>query len=347
MLDPLLPAATRSAMPAHGVPASVPGDLAEPGIDAPPATSIAELHERLRLRSAAIHDALRGGTIVQDGFLTASGKTGPPQRLVVTHETLGDVRAIGKSLVGNFPLAEQFANYFAERLGIGHLVAPHVERDGRVVIAMVPGVQAREASVSSAADLEALLRRFYETRLTGVPAEEIANRARIDRQLIQVFDHALAIADRHGRNLLVDADQGALTLIDHSELLYGHRTGAPLAPALMRRFQAGTHLLRPNPVVQLDDDVRALLRERVPPGTVDRMLDDLRAAAGGTLTPAAAGRLANADKARSIGARLNAAIETGALRSRYRAIPEFVMEKIGNLLDDSAALRRLFGLFSR
>ncbi|MCW2920561.1 MAG: hypothetical protein JWL76_435 [Thermoleophilia bacterium] len=321
--------------------------IAEPGIDSAPASSIAELHARLAQRSAAIRDALLGGELVQDGVLAASGITGPPQKLRVIADGVSEIGAIGKSASGNYPLAEQFANDFAERLGIGHLVAPVVERDGRVVIAMVPGVQAREAGVKSADDLEAALRTFYTSRLTGVSADEIASRARIDRQLIQVFDHALAIADRHGRNLLVDADQGAVTLIDHSEMLLGHRAKQPLAPIMMRRFMGGTHSFRPNPVVRLDDDVRAMLRQRVPTGTIETMVDDLRRSSGAAFTKDSAGRLVDGAKVSSIGARLDSAVATGALRSHYMPIPEFLAEQGGNLLDDSAFLRRIFGFFRR
>jgi hypothetical protein len=335
--------------PAPGAAASVGASslIAEPGLGAAPATSIAELHARNAQRSAAIRDALLGGEIVQDGVLSSSGITGPPQKLRVVHEGVGELRAVGKAASGNYPLAEQFANDLAERLGIGHLVAPVVERDGRVVIAMVPGVQAREAGVHSADDLEAALRTFYSSRLAGVSADEIASRARIDRQLIQVFDHALGIADRHGRNLLVDAEQGAVTLIDHSEMLLGHRANQPLVPFMMRRFMGGTGSLAPYPVVRLDDDVRAMLRERVPTGTVDQMLDDLRRSAGAAFTKDSAGRLADAAKAGSIGARIESATATGALRSHYMPIPEFLAETAGNWLDDSSLLRRVVGLFRR
>lgn len=344
-------AAAATVPASHDAPVAAPlvasSVLGEPGIDAAPARSIAELHERLAHRSAAIRDALLGGTIAQDGVLAASGITGPPQKLRVTHESVGEIRAIGKAAAGNYPLAEQFANDLAERLGIGHLVAPVVERDGRVVIAMVPGVQAREAGVKSADDLEAALRTFYATRLTGVSADEIASRARIDRQLVQVLDHALAIADRHGRNLLVDAKLGAVTLIDHSELLLGHRAEDPLAPFLMRRFQAGSHKLTLNPAVRLDDDVRAMLRERVPTGTIDSMLDELRAGAGAAFTKDAAGRLVDPDLSAAIGRRVESAIDTGVLRSQYRMFPEFMFEHVGNLLDDSALLRTAVKLIRR
>jgi hypothetical protein len=348
----LEPVTTTQVQVAPLAPSLAPGAgatslLAEPGIDAPAAHSIAELHERLAHRSTAIRDALLGGELVQDGVLTASGITGPPQKLRVITDGVGELRAVGKAASGNYPLAEQFANDLAERLGIGHLVAPVVERVGRVVIAMVPGVQARQAGVHSAADLEASLRTFYAQRLTGVSAEEIASRARIDRQLIQVFDHALGIADRHGRNLLVDAEQGAVTLIDHSEMLLGHRAKQPLVPIMMRRFMGGTRSFAPNPVVRLDDDVRAMLRERVPTGTVDGMLDDLRRSAGAAFTKDSAGRLVDAAKAGSIGARIESATATGALRSHYMPIPEFLAETAGNWLDDSAFLRRIFGFFRR
>ena len=341
------PVAELPAIASTGAASGASSLLAEPGIDTAPATSIAELHTRLAQRSTAIHDALLGGELVQDGVLSASGITGPPQRLRVFHEGVGELRAVGKAASGNYPLAEQFANDLAERLGIGHLVAPVVERDGRVVIAMMPGVQAREAGVHSADDLEAVLRTFYTSRLTGVSADDIASRARIDRQLVQVFDHALGIADRHGRNLLVDAEQGAVTLIDHSEMLLGHRAKQPFVPFMMRRFMGGTGSLAPNPVVRIDDDVRAMLRERVPAGSVDQMLDDLRRSAGAAFTKDSAGRLVDAAKAGSIGARIESAATTGALRSHYMPIPEFLAETGGNWLDDSALLRRVVGLFRR
>ncbi len=340
-------APTAALASAVAAPAPAPALIGEPGIDATPATSIAELHERLAHRSTAIRDALLGGEIVQDGVLTASGITGPPQKLRVTADAVGEIRAIGKAASGNYPLAEQFANDLAERLGIGHLVAPVVERDGRVVIAMVPGVQARQAGVNSVDELEAALRTFYAQRLTGVSADEIASRARIDRQLIQVFDHALGIADRHGRNLLVDAEHGAVTLIDHSEMLLGHRAKAPLVPMMMRRFMGGTQSVSLNPVVRLDDDVRAMLRERVPTGTIESMLDDLRSSAGAAFTKDNAGRLVDATKTQFIGARIDSAAATGALRSHYVPIPEFLAETGGNWLDDSAFLRRLVGMFRR
>lgn len=343
------PTAATGAAPTAG--ASVTAAVAatvEPGITAVRADSIASLHARLAERSGAIRDALLSGQLVQDGMLDTSGITGPPQRLRVLHDSVGEIGAIGKSAAGNYVLAEQFANDLAERMGIGHLVAPVVERDGRVVIAMVDGVQAREAGLQSANDLEASLRRFYAQHTVGVSPDDIARQARIDRQLVQVFDQALAIADRHGRNLLGNPATGAITLIDHSEMLSGQLDDAhAAAPFMMRRFQAGTGVHSLVQTVRIDDDVRALLRERVPSGTVDSMLEELRAKAGDGFTPERAGRLVDPEKAAAIGKRLDVAAETGLLRSRYIPLREFQYERLGNLLDDSPAFRSVVNLFRR
>lgn len=335
---------TTAAAPATAA-ATTNAAAATGAIDQPRARSIAELQERLAERSAAIRDALLGGELVQEGVLGSSGITGPPQLLRVSDPSVGEVRAIGKNAAGTYPIAEEFAVRMANRLGIGHLVAPTVERDERVVMALVPGVQARQAGVNDAKDLEQALQRFYANRLQGVSRAAIADQARIDRQLVQVLDHALAIADRHGRNILVDDVGGAVTLIDHSELLLGHDARRPLEPLLMRGFQAGRGARELHPVVQLDDDVRALVAERMPRGTVDELLRDLRARPD--FGPATAGRLADEEAVASITARLEDVAERGQLRSTYKPAIELLMERGGNLIDDHAMLRRLIGFLRR
>jgi hypothetical protein len=337
--------ATATAPPAGGALPPAAADGAAALVEPPRARSIAELHARLAERSAAVRDALLGGELVQEGVLGRSGITGPPVLLRAIDPRVGEVEAIGKNISGSYPIAEEFAARFAERLGIGHLVAPTVERDGRIVLALVPGVQARQAHVESAADLEHALRRFYSARLEGVSRAAIADQARIDRQLVQVLDHALAIADRHGRNILVDDAGGAVTLIDHSELLLGNRAAHPLEPTLMRSFLAGRGAHGLDQQVRLDDDVRALVAERMPHGSVDELLADLRARPD--FSRATAGRLVDDAAVASITTRLDDTIAHGVLRYRHNPALEVAFEHVGNLLDDHAALRRLVGLVRR
>ena len=297
-------------------------------------------------QNAAMRDALRGGTLVQDprGRMASSGITGPPQLVQVTDAKLGTVPAIRKQGVGTYPLAEEFATDLAERMGIGYLGAPSVEGDGAVITELVTGTQARKAHVLSSRDLEQAIAGELRARVPGATMAEVADRARIDRQLVQVFDHALAIPDRHGRNLMVDPGR-RVTMIDHSELLGGTANGVAGEPRMMRRYMSGVTTLGARQQVPIDADVRALIAERMPAGTIDTMLGQLRARPG--FGPATAGKLVDDGLARTIGERLDDVVTSGVARYRYDAKLEFVFEHFGNLIDDYPKLASLVTKFHR
>ncbi len=312
---------------------------------APAHPDIQSLQRDLADRSAVVADALRGAALVEDGVLGHSGITGPPMLVHAHDPVLGTVRALSKGAAGNHPMAEEFAERLATQLGIGHLVAPTVERDGRVVVALVDGVQGRHAGVHGARDIERTLRRFYAEQLPHLPSDATANQARIDRQLVQVFDYVLAIKDRHGRNLLVDDPTSRLTLIDHSELLLGNRASDPLEPAMMGAYMAGSSPLPGTHVLVLDDDVQRLVGERVPTGWVDDTLDELRERPNfGADT---AGRLADEAAASTIAKRSASVVETGEIRYRFNPFVDFSFEHVGNWLNDSALLRTLVAWIRR
>ncbi|MCW2923758.1 MAG: hypothetical protein JWM98_1162 [Thermoleophilia bacterium] len=292
--------------------------------------SIEELQRSITSSNASIRDALRGGQLVERGLLGASGITGPPMRVEITGTDGVGLAALSK--LHDHPYAEELATGLAERMGIGHLLVPTVERDGKMVIKFVDALQGREAGLDDADALEAQLRTFYEQRLVGVPADQIAKQARIERQLIQTFDHGLAIADRHKRNIMVERASERPLLIDHSALLLGHHPEDPLVPTMMRTYMQDGHYLDLHQEVQLDAETRALLAERVPAGTVEGMLADLRARPG--FAELAGPRLADTAAADSIATRIAGAIETGVLHYRQEPVQEFLFGPMGDALND-------------
>ncbi|MCW2950641.1 MAG: hypothetical protein JWN41_1654 [Thermoleophilia bacterium] len=307
--------------------------------------TLAQFYRQSSQRNAALRDALAGGELVQDprGALRNSGATGPPRRMIVRDATVGTIPAIAKQGVGTFPLAETFATDFGERLGIGYLFAPTVARDGGVLMEMVEGKQARHRGITSSADLQRAIEQVLRHGAPEATEQQIANRARIDRQLVQIFDYALAVPDRHARNLMVSTQRHRMTLLDHSELLGGCTPDALLAPRMMRRYLAGDHAYAPQQTVTVDADVRALVAKRMPASTVREMLATLRAHPD--FRPETAGRLADPDLAATISERLHHIVTTGKLTYTYHPGLDFMGEHLGNVIDDLPALGRIISRF--
>ena len=102
-------------------------------------------------------------------------------------------------------------------MGIERLFAATGRRDGAAAIEFVDGATLVERGMARTDALERSLAVGYSKRM-GLGRAEAAHQARIDRQLMQLFDIAIANRDRHGRNALYDALTGRLALIDHGKL---------------------------------------------------------------------------------------------------------------------------------
>ena len=125
---------------------------------------------------------------------------------------------------------EAFFSEIAEMLGIGHLCALSVYREGGVsYMEIVPGRTLKDAGVVSVEDLERVLRKSYALRFPQMPAEERALRARVDRELLQYADWLVAQADRSENNGIAVPEQGLLRWIDEGRLGTGERLN-PLYP---------------------------------------------------------------------------------------------------------------------
>lgn len=164
---------------------------------------------------------------------------------------------------------EELGWRLARAMGIDHLVAAVARRaDGTAHIQYREGRAASLEGITDVARLEqALTKSYLDDAALALSPEEAAQAARIDRQLLQLFDYVLANNDRSAANARADARTG-VAYIDAGHAGRGtlSQNGGTLLEPALQLFQAGPRGGR----VSLDAVVVDHVRRRVTP-------DDLRA----------------------------------------------------------------------
>ena len=173
------------------------------------------------------------------------------------------VRAVLKSVAAG-GAQERFAYEFGAALGMDHLL-PRVGRrsNGTAAIELVRGSTFRTSGIRNAQTLEKALRHSWGVQFPDMSSPEVRRRARIDRQLIQLYDYLLANGDRHGSNGMFDARSGRLTLIDQGLInRYDPAQANGLFPRVRMDFQGGdgVQLLKRSSKMRLEPEVLALVR---------------------------------------------------------------------------------------
>lgn len=214
------------------------------------------------LRTGRIDDSER--------FRVGAGLNGEVYRVRLHDPSAPDgARWIVEKTASGQAAQEEFGWRLARALGIDYLVAAAIRRaDGAARIEFKPGTSLTMTGLRDADALEGALtvRYFDDAERLGITTDEARQAARIDRQLLQVFDYLLANNDRHGGNGLYDAVTGAVTFIDSGHAGRGALSvngGTTLEPAL-RLYQAGDAGGR----VDLDPAVVELIRRRLTPERV-------------------------------------------------------------------------------
>lgn len=203
---------------------------------------------------------------------------------------------------------EEYGWKLGRAMGIDHLLAPTARgADGQARIALAPGTSLSQGGVTNVEQLESSLMKSY-TNDAGLRISErdAARAARVDRELLQVFDYLGANNDRHLGNGLVDAATGRVTFIDYGHMGTGTGKDA-LAPSL-RAFQ-------PHDRIELSPDTLAILRRRLTPEVLDQVHATL---AQGPRPPAGTMSQRMLDK-----------VDTPSFRNDVRARLEHILETGG------------------
>ncbi len=269
--------------------------------------------------------ALRTGPIdLSTKRMVGEGMNGPLYRYQLHDDRLASAAPawVVEKGAGAQATQEEFGWRVARELGIDHLVAAAMRRaDGAVRIVYHEGSGVTVAGVTDVARLEQALAKSYlgDTTLALSPLEA-AQAARIDRQLLQVFDYLLANNDRSGSNALFDAATKQFRYFDSGHAGRGQlpvNGGTTLEPAL-QLFQAG----RDGGRIDLDPVVVDLLRRRLTPDRIDQLHADVFHAADMPGPPARSygerfiGHASSDAYRTGITARLQHVLETGGYTHR-------------------------------
>lgn len=273
-------AAARNSVPASAAPATVDGAAA---VLSTPATRV----------TGPVADALAAGRLLRTGSDDALdqlegvlllGRIDDTHRTTIgagmngtitsvhIHDPLSPsappMLAVEKSASAQ-AAQEELGWRLARAMGIDYLVAAAMRRaDGTARIVFKPGESLSTIGIRDADQLERVLSVHYvdHADALGLTADEAAQAARIDRQMLQVFDYLLANIDRHSGNARYDAVSGAVSFVDSGHAARGALAvngGTTLEPAL-RNFQAGLG----GGTVELDTEVVELLRARLTPARI-------------------------------------------------------------------------------
>jgi hypothetical protein len=222
----------------------------------PGTRSAAELDrlEHLVSTGTAIDATRRSiGTNGANGFRTA----------VNLHTVDGGAIDVVEKSTAHEGAQEQFGWLVARALGIDHRVALVARAaDGTARIEHLPDTHGWttlfEAGVRDVASLDQALANCIRRESPHLTEPEVTRTARIERQLLQVFDYVIANDDRNLGNARARLSDPALKFIDHGNAGTGqHGRDDVLVPGLRSALQ-GT-----GGTTKLDADVVGYLRRRV------------------------------------------------------------------------------------
>lgn len=205
--------------PANAAPTRVAGPVRH---DAPvPARSfrLLPVDAERASRAARVYEALRDGNAPVETRRPFPGLTANvPTITDVRHPAVGTITAVVKP-PAELAAQEAFAFDIARRLGIGHHYAQIAPRpDGSALIEVVDGQTWRKAGIGDVADLDRAYRAAWDAHHPALPAAERAQRARVDRELVQFVDWLTAQGDRSPNNGLWDDRRVAVQLFDHGRI---------------------------------------------------------------------------------------------------------------------------------
>jgi hypothetical protein len=165
---------------------------------------------------------------------------------------------------------ERFGFQIAKLLGIDHLFPVTIlDSAGNARIQALPGTpQLSDLTGEGAKLFERLRTEWHQANQPTLSTDEARAAARMERQLLGVFDYILANADRHKGNVLIDEQGSTGAFIDSGLVGVGERgAGNYLLPALHGLFQgaAATKSSSPRARVNLDLTTTEYLRRRLDP----------------------------------------------------------------------------------
>lgn len=240
----------------------------------------------------------------------------PVVRTVDRH-TGTSVRAVFKSIAQG-GAQERFAYELAAAVGMDHLF-PRVGRrsDGTAAIELVTGQMFSDAGVTNANRLEKALRHSWKVQFPEMPSTEVTRRARIDRQLVQVFDFLVANGDRHGGNGMFDARTGRLTLIDHGLLNRNGAMRGGLVPSVRMAYMGGEASVQRKKftTMRVEPEIQALMKSADRP-RIEQAFKTMLRDIGTSKRVGSYGRPPTPQLLTEIMARLDDVARTGLIRVR-------------------------------
>lgn len=266
----------------------------------------------------AIEHAMATGTPI-DSTRRVIGSGMNHDRSAVLLRTLdgGNVDVVEKPTTAQ-GAQEHFGWLLAREFGIDHRVAATARSaDGTARIehlATSDGwMSLNDGFVRTERDIERVLAKAIRAEAPHLDAADVDRTARIERQLLQVFDYVLANSDRNLGNGRVHQQPYALKMFDHGHAGAGqHERTNVLVPGLR------SDLMGRGGRTTIDADTREYLRTRVDP---DALAAAHRTAFTGANRPASGGEFARLNNFAALDsyrdgvvARFHHAVSSGELR---------------------------------
>lgn len=233
----------------------------------------------------AQHRLLSSGLLTAgDGTMVGSGLGQRMNVMRVVDEASGIALPVVLKAVDKGGPQEVFAWRVAHALGIERMLPLVGSRpDGAAAVQYIPGRSLGDVRAVTARGMESLFEQVHQARSPARAPADWLQQARIDRQLAQAFDYAIANGDRHpGNGVVVQRGNPDLRLIDHALLDRYPAAADGLVPTL-RPFYMSTpdavHEGRGVRALRLDPAVQERFRS-ADLHAIRRAFNDLHAAAG-------------------------------------------------------------------
>ncbi|MCW2962051.1 MAG: hypothetical protein JWM90_2438 [Thermoleophilia bacterium] len=208
----------------------------------------------------SIEHVLTFGTDVTTAARHVSGGVNGKLPVLTFEDAAGQrVDAVIKTVGRQGGAQEVLAYQVGRALHVDHLLARVGRRpNGDAAMEFVPGTTFEESFINDSTTLEHALRDGWALRNPGMDNETIRRHARIDRQLVQVFDNVTSNSDRHTGNAMFDAATGRVSLIDHGYIGWGgHDVIARQRPTFLNGLDVSD--TRAGKMVELLPEVRGIV----------------------------------------------------------------------------------------